>query len=195
VANSTADGQSYPPLVPMDGSGYDYFTEAVAESDFDGGAGLPNDGFYASTSDHPDVHLAFSDSSVGPNTLILNSPSTNILKVTFPVAAASYSTVQIYGTSTEGMSNLQVTLDYSDSSTDVTSFTVPDWFQSNTAAAPVFVVQDSLSRFSSGGDDYSTGAALYGATAVANPAKTLASVTVTTSGTTARFVLFGATAY
>jgi hypothetical protein len=197
VASSAADGQSYPPLVAIDGEGNDYMTEAVAEANSDTGGGLPNDGFFAADSDHPDVQLAFSDSSSAPNSFILNAPDTSILSVGFPVVLTSYSTVQIYGTSTEGSSSLTVTLAYTDSSTDVTSFTVPDWFQYSSAVAPVFVVQSGLSRFSAGTpDDDSDTPALYGATAQANPAKTLVSVTISVAGgSNNRFVLYGATAY
>jgi hypothetical protein len=143
------------------------------------------------------VQLAFNDSDASgkPNSFILNRPSDKLLTVTFPVVMTSFSTVQVYGTSTEGSSSLTVTLTYTDNSTDVTSFTVPDWFQSWAASSPVFVVQSGISRFSSAGDDYSNGAALYGATVPANDAKTLASVTVTTAGGNGRFVLYGATAY
>jgi hypothetical protein len=182
----------------MDGSGYDYMTEAVAEANGDDNAGVPNNGFYAADADHPDVQLAFSDTSVGPVSFLMNAPSPNdLLTVTFPIVVTSYSTVQIYGTSTEGASNITVTLNYGDSSTDVTSFTVPDWAQSFAAAAPVFVMQSDLSRFSSSvPTDFSDDFALYGATAQANPAKTLVSVTVTTAGgNDHRFVLYGATAY
>jgi hypothetical protein len=180
---------SYPPLAEMDGSAY----EATFGDDF---GGLPNNGSYASDSDHPNIQLAFNDSDASgkPDSFILDEPNPNILTVTFPVVAASFSTVQIYGTSTEGSSSLTVTLNYTDNSTDVTTFTVPDWFSSWEASSPVFVIQESMSRFSSSGDDFSYGAALYGASCTANSAKTLQSVTAATAGT-GRFVLYGATAY
>jgi hypothetical protein len=196
VASSAANGQSYPPLVSMDGSGYDYMTEAVADSYFDDGAGLPNDGFYPSDTHHPDLQFAFSDSSSTPNSFILNAPSPKILTVTFPVVATSYSTVQIYGTSTEGSSSITVTLGYADSTTDVKTFTIPDWGQSFAASGSVFVVQSFASRFSkSGGDDYGDQFALYGTISPASSTKTLTSVTVTSAGGNGRFVLYGATAY
>jgi hypothetical protein len=72
---------------------------------------------------------------------------------------------------------------------------VPDWFQSFNAAAPVFVVQSGLSRFSVDGDDYSESGALYGAAVVVNAAKALATVTVATTATGGRLVIYGATAY
>jgi hypothetical protein len=197
VANSSAQGKSYPPLVSMDGSGYDYMSEAVAVANGDTNAGIPDDGFYAADADHPDVQLAFSDLGVGPNSVLMNAPSPMVLTVTFPIVATSYSTVQLYATSTEGSSSVTVTLTYSDTSTDVTSVIVPDWGQSSSAAAPVFVVQSDLSRFSmTDPTDFSDDFALYGITTVANPAKTLASVTVTVAGgETNRFILYGATAY
>jgi hypothetical protein len=197
VASSSASGQSYPPLLSMDGSGYDYMSETVAAANGDTNAGLPDDGFYAAGSGHPDVQLAFRDTSVGPNSVLMNAPGTNVLTVTFPLVVTSYSTVQLYATSTEGSSSVTVTLNYGDSSTAVTSVIVPDWGQSSTAAAPVFVMQSDLSRFSMThptdfGDDF----ALYGVTTVANPAKTLVSVTVAVAGGSShRFILYGATAY
>jgi hypothetical protein len=177
----------------MDGSGYDFLTASVGAAAGDEAGGVPDDGFYASNADHPDVQLAFNDTSVAANSIILNEPS-GPTEVTFPIVPARFTTVQLYLTSTEGSSPVQVTLAYDDGSMSSTIFTVPDWFSPWTATAPVFVVQDGLSRFSTSGVDYSDSAALFGATVSPNPAKTLTSVTVSaTSG--GRLALYGATAY
>ena len=196
VANSATNGQSYPPLVSMDGSGYDFLTESVAEANFDDGAGLPSDGYFPSDADHPNAQLAFNDSGTGPNSVILNAPPSPVLSVTFPLTATPLGALQLYLTSTEGQSSVTVTLNYSDGSSTPASFTVPDWFNSSQAVSPVFVVQSGLSRFSMlGGDDFREGAALYGASVVVNSAKALASVTVGTTASGGRLVLYGATAY
>jgi hypothetical protein len=76
----------------------------------------------------------------------------------------------------------------------VTTFTVPDWFDPASAAAPVFILQDGLSRFSAAGIEHSNSAALFEATVNPDAAKALASVTVSVT-TGGRLVLYGATAY
>lgn len=192
---ATSATQTYPPLASMDGSGYDFMTETVAESNFDDGAGLPADGYFASDADHPNVQLAFSDTTTTPNSVILNAPPTPVASVSFPLTVTPLSALQLYLTSTEGGSSVSVTLHYGDGTSAVTSFTVPDWFQSGSATTPVFVVQSGLSRFSLDGDDFSHGAALYGAAVVVDATKALTSVTVATTATGGRLVIYGATAY
>ncbi len=133
MANSAPNGQSYPPLGPMDGSGYDFLTESVAEDNGDDGAGLPSDGFFAADGHHPNAQLAFSDLTTAVNSAILNRPPTPLLSTTFPIVNTQFSALQLYFTSTEGSSAVTITLNYGDSTTDVSHFTVPDWFQPGSA--------------------------------------------------------------
>jgi hypothetical protein len=129
----------------------------------------------------------------------MNEPTTMISSVMFamPPATSNYTSVQIYGVSTEGSSSLTVTLHYSDSTMTNATFTIPDWFQPFAVQAPAFVVAQGLARWSSIGVDSQNGASLAGANITANSAKTLTSVTVTDNAGphTSRFVLLAATAY
>jgi hypothetical protein len=192
VASSAPTGGSFPPLSSMDGSGYVYFTRNFGSTAGDAAGGMPDDGLFAATLEHPTIQLAFSDSSVADNSIILNAPG-GPTSTTFPVVATSFATVQLYFTSTEGSAATEVTLTYTDGTTSRTTFTVPDWFTPGAAAAPVFVVASGFSRYS-GDFDFSHGASFYGATIAADPAKTLTSVTLAvTSG--GRLAFYGATAY
>jgi hypothetical protein len=193
VAITAAAGRTFPPLSTMDGSGYVYFTRSAGATAGDAAGGLPDDGFFASNADHPDVQLAFNDTSTAPNSIILHEPG-GPTSVTFPIVAVPFATVQLYLTSTEGSAPTEVTLSYGDGTSSTTTFTVPDWFASFTAAAPVFVVTSGLSRYSAGGFDFSHGAALFGVRLTADPTKTLMSVTVSVSSG-GRLALYGATAY
>jgi hypothetical protein len=193
VANTTDAGQSFPPLTEMDNSGNTFFTASAGTVIDDSSGGLPDNGWFASNTDHPDVQLAFSNASNALNSVLLNSEGPGPASVTFPVTATHYSVIQIYCASAGGTSGVSITLNYSDSSSDTASATIPNWFSPNPAFLNVFVLQDSLSRFSAAGFDSSDGYTLAGASASANSAKTLTSVTV--GGALSRLVLYGATAY
>jgi hypothetical protein len=192
VASSAST--SFPPLVPVDGSGYVLLTESVASAAGDTGAGVRDDGFYAADANHPGVQFAFSDATAVSNALILNDPSMSRTSVAIDVAPGMFGTAQLFVTSTEGGSAPTIQLHYADGTTTSTSVSVPDWFESFRAAPPVFVVDSGLSRFSTAGDDFSGGASIVGIALVVDPTRVLDRITVSTSGT-ARLVLFGALAY
>lgn len=194
VATSQPAGQTYPPLSPVDGSGYTFVTTALGTAHANASGGLPNNGLYASTATHPTAQFAFSDTSTAKNSIILNAPPTLLQTLTIPVTPSQFSAVQIYGTSTEGPSSVTVTLNYSDATTTTATVAFPDWFNPNGAVSPTFVMQRNLARWSSAGYNIAT-ASLCGTNIVANPAKTLTSVTLTMNAGSHRLVLYGATAY
>jgi hypothetical protein len=154
--------------------------------------GLPDNGLFAADSNHPNVQMAFNDTSVAPNSALLGGsyPSS----VTFPIGPTSFSSLQLYLTSTEGASNTEVWLQYTDCTTDSINVTVPDWYN-GLANAPLYLVQGNLSRFSSAGSDGSYSYWLYGVNVAVNPAKILKSVSVANYSSGSRLVLYGATAY
>jgi hypothetical protein len=182
-------------LTSMDGSGYDFYTTAVATTQGILG-GLPANGqFAASDPQNPFIQLHLNDPSTAANSLLLNGPSPNDgQSFTFTVPAFGYSQVQLYGTSTEGASSLDVTLTYADASMDTTSVSVPDW-GTNAGSGPVFVLAGNLGRLGSGTFEKSYAFALYGANLYPDVARSLVSVTVTHSGTSGRYVFYGATAW
>lgn len=187
VAASVAGGSSFPPLTSMDGSHYVLMTATFAGTF----TGLPDDGRYVADANHPDAQLAWRDGSSAPNSVILNDPIAGIDEVTFPVVPTQYTHLQLYFVSTEGASQVQVVRTYGDASSTTASFTAPDWFA--TPASPIFTVQSGLARWN--GTARSSGAArLMGTDLPVDGTRTLASITVRTTGP-GRLVLYGATAY
>lgn len=186
VAASVTGGSSFPPLTSMDASHYVLMTATFAGT-FNG---LPDDGRFAADANHPDAQLAWRDGSFAPNSVILNAPG-GIREVTFPVVPTAYTHLQLYFVSTEGASQAQVVRTYADATSTMDAITVPDWFTN--PSAPIFVVQGSLARWD--GATRSSGAArLMGTDVAVDGGRTLASVTVRTTGP-GRLVLYGATAY
>jgi hypothetical protein len=197
VATSGTGGTTVLPigaLTSMDGSGYDFYTAAVATDNAVSG-GLPANGlFAASGTQNPVVQLHFDDPSTAANSLLLNGPSPNNAEAfSFSVPAFAYAGLQIYGTSTEGTSTLSVTLTYSDTTTGSTSFTIPDW-GTNAASGSVFVLAGDLGRLGSGTYEQNYAFALYGANLSPDGTKSLVSVAVTHTGT-GRYVFYGATGW
>jgi hypothetical protein len=182
-------------LTAMDGSGYDFYTSTLGTANSVAG-GLPPTGLIpASGTQNPAVQLSFSDTSTAANSVLLNGKAPNNAEtLTFPVPPFSYTNLQIYGTSTEGASTLAVKLTYSDTSTSTTSVTIPDWGSSAGVTAPAFVLVGSLGRLGSGTFEGNTSFALYGVNLSPTVAKSVASVTLTHSGS-GRFVFYGATAW
>jgi hypothetical protein len=181
-------------LTSMDGSGYDFYTAALA-SQVGVSGGLPSNGFFAANgTQNPPVQLHFNDSSTAPNSVLLNGlPPNTATTLTFTVPSSAYNQVQMYGTSTEGASSLSITLTYSNSTMATSMVTIPDW-GTGTATAPAFVLASGMGRFGTGTFEVNYVFALYGVNLNPDPTKSLLSVAVTHVGP-GRFVFYGATAW
>ena len=187
---------TFPPLSAIDGSGYVYVTASFASANFDDGAGLPDDGHYDANADHPPIQLAFRDASAVLDSIVLNDPSAGLTAVDIDVVpAATFQYLYFYLTSTEGASTPTITLRYSDGTSSSTTPTVPDWFQPIDASAPVFVVQQGLSRYSASGYERADMPALYGVAIATDSTRVLQQVHVDDAVGTARLTIYGANAY
>lgn len=202
VASGATNGDQFPPLVPVDGSGYCFLTRSYGAAPAHGGdttAGLPDNGqFAADGTNHPKVTFAWRDNNAVKDAVLLNVPPTSPFTanaITFNVPAAILSKLQLYFTSTEGSQNASIRLTYSDSTAAVTTVNVPDW-SSSTPGAGVFVLASGLGRHSATEPvNHGSSYALFGTNVVIDPTRTLASVTVQAGSGNSRLVLFGATAY
>jgi hypothetical protein len=191
---TTGDGGITTALTSMDGSGYDYYTAAVATAQSVSG-GLPSNGLFAAKgTQNPVVQLHFNDPGTAPNSLLLNAKAPNNgTTFSFAVPASPYAQLQIYATSTEGVSALAITLTYSDSSTSSATFTIPDW-GSNTATGSVFVLASGLGRVGTQVFEGKDTFFLYGANLNPSATKSLVGVAVTSTGP-GRLVFYGATGW
>ncbi|MEG4838228.1 Ig-like domain-containing protein, partial [Microcoleus sp. B9-D4] len=160
------------------------------------GNGLPDNGFFATNAYHPDVQLGYNNTNNGNNAKVLTANGTSF---NFAVTPNQYSEIHLLATSTNGIAGMQVTFNYSDSTTGTGTATVPDWFNEITETSSSYYLIDGMD-----GSNDTTGTvytdvndpAIFGFKFNPDPAKTLQSITVSkTSGTTANNWLgvFGAT--
>ncbi|XZO03379.1 MAG: Ig-like domain-containing protein [Microcoleus sp.] len=181
----------------LDSSGGTLITQSFATFKVGAnGNGLPDNGFFATNAYHPDVQLSYNNTNNGNNAKVLTTNSTSF---TFAVTPNQYSEIHLFATSTNGDAGMQVTFNYSDSTTGTGTATVPDWFNEITETSSSYYLIDGMDRSSdTAGTAYTdvNDPALFGFMFNPNPAKTLQSITVSkTSGTTANNYLgvFGAT--
>jgi hypothetical protein len=102
--------------------------------------GLPNDGFFASNQDHPNVQLAYRNSKNGKNAARLEADD----KVSFPVPHDKYRRIHLFATSGDDASSVKVTFKYMDDSTTVKNFTIADWFED--PATGTYALKDHMDR-------------------------------------------------
>ena len=149
------------------------------------GNGLPDNGFFATNTYHPDVQLGYNNTNNGNNAKVL---TTNGTSFNFAVTPNQYSEIHLFATSTNGNAGMQVTFNYSDGTTGTVTATVPDWFNEITETSSSYYLIDGMDRSNdTTGTSYhdANDPALFGFMFNPNPAKTLQSITVLkTSGTT-----------
>ena len=163
---------------------------AAAQLSPTSGNGLPDNGFFAANSFHPDVQLSFSNSTSRPNARrAFSSTSFN-----FPVTAGNYDRVDVFAISTQGSSNFSITFNYSDlSSTTTASVSAPDWFNEITETTSRYYLVNNLDRFNLNNNtlDNVNDPAIFGFSFTPDSARTLSSITV--NPTSQFFTFFGST--
>ncbi len=152
-----------------------FITQAIAEDyDADDPNGLPNDGYFSSDSNHPEVELDWS----GENTWKAESVGE---QVTAGVPDENYDEIHIFtsagGAGAGSPAKYTITLNYADGTTTTSSeFTTPDWFGS--APSNGYYLIDGMDRWYSGSYDDADAAAIFGHSVDADETKTLESVTI-----------------
>ncbi|MCT7971026.1 Ig-like domain-containing protein [Laspinema olomoucense] len=163
------------------------------------GNGLPDNGFFAANTYHPDLQLGYNNNNDGNNAKVLTA---NGQSFTFSVTPNQYSQIHLIATSSDGNAGMQVTFNYSDGTTETKTATVQDWFNNIVESFDNYYVIDGLDRnFDTTGSSASSyhdanAVAVFGFGFNINPAKTLSSITINkTSGslTTNYLGVFGAT--
>lgn len=127
----------------FDTTGGSYVTSGLAQANSQpADDGLPDDGTFAANSTHPEVVL--SGISSGQNAYHLVNGNNGGGEVS--VTAGAYSSVHLYGASTSGSATLTVTAKYADGTQDVTTFTMPDWFDDNPLGDGVYYLRNGMDR-------------------------------------------------
>lgn len=157
-----------------------------------GGIGINDSGTYlANGAQTYDVVMGFTNATpTGTNTVLRETTVGSTF--TFNVPSNNYSQFAIFGSSGNGSSTLQITLNYTTGSpTVLTGVTFPDWFSGNpgnsaaSAAGTYFALTPAMSRdHVTGGyqaPDSPAGAFIYGINLGPDPTRTLTSVTVLTT--------------
>jgi MYXO-CTERM domain-containing protein len=129
-----------------------FATKAVALMKSPGNAAnsLPDDGHFPADMNHPEVVLNVSNdapATSAQNHLVkpamgATPPGT----FTFPVPPATYSKLFLFFHGANGGTTVKITLTYSDATTDVTSATIPDFFNDPTDPK-VFVLAGNLAKW------------------------------------------------
>ena len=171
-----------------------FVSESVASQAGRSGKGLPDNGEFAATKDHPALELAPFNSEGNDAWKAKTAGSTP-----FDVKpAGKYSSIHLVATSGGSAgkkARFRVEMQYDDG-TRVTSqeYDVPDWFTSPTA--PVYVVKGSMDRYRGDADGYSAEgkAAIFGVGIATDSSKTLSSITVEIIEIPNTFALLGGAA-
>ncbi|MEH2063413.1 MAG: DUF4347 domain-containing protein, partial [Nostoc sp.] len=157
------------------------------------GNGLPDDGFFGVTSFHPDIQLSYKNTDNGNNARLIKTSTGTF---TFNVSG-QYAYVHLALTSTEGSSDVSLTFNYSDGTTETTSSqTIPDWYNEiTTPSNTLYYLSNGLDRSKTDGTGFedANNPAVFGVRFSANAAKTLQSITVQKTTSTGYLVFFGAT--
>ncbi|MEH2314295.1 MAG: DUF4347 domain-containing protein [Nostoc sp.] len=156
------------------------------------GNGLPDNGLFSATNFHPDIQLSYRNSDNGYNAHLIKTSTGSF---TFNVSG-QYAYVHLGLTSTEGSSNVDLTLNYSDGTTKTTnSQTIPDWYNEITESKTLYyLINDlDLSNADATGFNNANDPAIFGVRFSANAAKTLQSITVEKTASTGYLVFLGAT--
>ncbi|MFN6449101.1 MAG: DUF4347 domain-containing protein [Nostoc sp. DedSLP05] len=156
------------------------------------GNGLPDNGFFAATSFNPDIQLNYRNTDNGNNARLIKTSTGSF---SFNVSG-QYAYVHLALTSTEGSSDVRLTFNYSDGTTQTTnSQTVPDWYNEITPSNTLYYLSNGLDRGKADGTSFedANNPAVFGVRFSANAAKTLQSITVEKTASTGYLVFFGAT--
>ena len=156
------------------------------------GNGLPDNGLFSATNFHPDIQLSYKNSDNGYNAHLIKTSTGSF---TFNVSG-QYAYVHLGLTSTEGSSDVHLTLNYSDGTTQTSnSQTIPDWFNEITESKTLYYLINHLDYSQPDGTGFNNAndRAIFGVKFSANAAKTLQSITVEKTASTGYLVFLGAT--
>ncbi|HEY9691409.1 MAG TPA: putative Ig domain-containing protein [Oculatellaceae cyanobacterium] len=153
---------------------------------------MPDNGFFAANSYHPDIQLQYGNSDNGNN---LHLIKTSTGSFNFSVPNDVYSQVHIVALSTEGSSNMSLRFTYSDGTfADTGTQTVPDWFDEITESTSRYYLINSMDRASpTTRFDNANDPALFGLRFDnPQPSKTVTSMTVNKANSSGFLSVFGA---
>ena len=156
------------------------------------GNGLPDNGLFSATNFHPDIQLSYRNSDNGNNAHLIKTSTGSF---TFNVSG-QYAYVHLGLTSTQGSSDVHLTFNYSDGTTQTSnSQTIPDWFDEITESKTLYYLINDLDRSQADGTGFNNAndPAIFGVRFSANAAKTLQSITVEKTASTGYLVFLGAT--
>ncbi|MEH2450965.1 DUF4347 domain-containing protein [Nostoc sp.] len=156
------------------------------------GNGVPDNGLFSATNFHPDIQLSYRNSDNGNNAHLIKTSTGSF---TFNVSG-QYAYVHLGLTSTEGSSDVHLTFNYSDGTTQTSnSQTIPDWFDEITESKTLYYLINDLDRSQADGTGFNNAndPAIFGVRFSANAAKTLQSITVEKTASTGYLVFLGAT--
>jgi hypothetical protein len=176
-------------------SDWAYMTQSYANFIGGGaGPGMPDDGFVPATAVHPDIQLQYNNADYGNNARVIRTDTGSF---TFDVPAAYYRFVHVVAVSTEGDSNIQITLNYATGDPVTSSVVlVPDWVSTFAQTADRYNLLSGVERAvpdGAGGFDPVNRFGVFGFRFAADPNRVLASVTVektSTNPTTPTFLVF-----
>jgi hypothetical protein len=173
-------------LTFMDRTGNDLMTQAKADQLAGSATGLPDNALFPANGSHPQVQLHWSNASNGPNSRVVKDTTPFM----FLVPQRVYAQIQIYAVSTEGSTTADVTVTYSDNTTNVIVVTLADWF---TPPAPgQFPLVTGLDRIQNGATLSNPGAGIFGVNLYPDTSKAVKQVTITRAAPGGFLVFYGA---
>jgi uncharacterized membrane protein YgcG len=120
---------TWSPTQGVDGNGGadGFVTVAVMTKLNQMGVALPDDGTFAANAMHPAVVLHFSNAAPATSFQAHNIHGGAAQNFQFAVPQATYSNVYLFMTTSEGAAPLTITMTYSDATTSMTNFNLPDY--------------------------------------------------------------------
>ena len=112
---------------PIDGVSRLITDSYAQDQDPVNGNGLPDNGFFSANAQHPNVQLGYNNDNDGSNVVFRNSGSTASTSIDLAqTQIGNYNNLHVFATATNGATDLQVVLQYSDGTESFTT-TVTDW--------------------------------------------------------------------
>jgi Ca2+-binding RTX toxin-like protein len=150
--------------------------------------GLPDDASFAANVNHPGVQLTYRNTDNGDNARLSPGPDS----YSIDVPDGSYSAVHVFATSTEGSSDMDVTLTYGTGTISTASFAVPDWFDDPSGGYALVDGRDRMDLLFACDDADTT--AIFGFPLQVDASRTLLSIGIARTDDDGSFLaFFGAT--
>ena len=192
IVNHT-EGQTDKTQSAIDDNNHALITQSFATLTLEkNGKGLPDNGFFAANSFHPDIQLSYNNNDNGNNAVLLKGTD----QFTFAVPPRKYKAVHIPLTSTNGKSNILLFFNYSDGTNSNANIqTIPDWFDEIKETDKLYYLIDGMDRSKANGKDYndSNDPALFGAMFTPDSTKTVTSIKIVNNSKSSNLVFLGGT--